>query len=144
MNQVSLKLCVRDARKLSEFLVNTEFSTLAAQIRTQLDDYDQRCHEMERQRKLEKALRKEQEEKKAACKREGHPDLIYDTNVRLIDSLTIGRAIEIPTCVRCNERLVRLADGQLKNWLEWTETKEQLHQTMFQDKLAVEQAPVTQ
>jgi len=139
MNGIILKLQVREARKLLASLASTSgFENVAAQLSTVLEDHDERQRKAAEAQKREKIFREEERVQKKACELEGHPGISYNGSVRLVDGLTLGNetVLEVPDCTRCHESLVRLADGTLKGWLDWTQTKEPLHKTMFKNETA--------
>jgi len=126
---LGLKLNVRMARGLAAFLAGTEFDSIAVELKTKLEECDRRQREARERRAREKAFLEAQRLNKEACNREGHPQIAYDGFIIVIGALG-DRRFQVPSCVRCGELLVRLADGRLKPWLEWMESREPLHETM--------------
>jgi uncharacterized Fe-S cluster-containing protein len=131
LSEIGLKLRVRDARKLAAALTSTEFSAVAQELNAKLDEYDGKRRECEERRKRELVAQREQEARRAACEREGHLEARYDEHLSMLDASTLSNVlVEIPSCPRCGESLVILADGSVKEWLGWTQTKEPLHHSM--------------
>jgi len=131
MSAITLKLGIKDARKLASMLVRELPTEYVEELKIQLEDYDRNRREQEERRKRELIFRKQQEAKEAECRRKGHLEPIYENQVTLIDARTLDNSwIQIPSCSRCGESLVILADGSLKEWLSWTKTREALHNSM--------------
>ena len=131
MSEIGIKLRVRIARKLATALASTEFSAVAEELNAKLEEYEGKRREREERRKRELVAQREQDARRAACEREGHLEVRYDEHLSMLDASTLnGVLVEIPSCPRCGESLVILADGSTKEWLAWTQTKEPLHHSM--------------
>ncbi len=138
MTSIQLNLKVREARAVASILPTLSASSkvnlndIKEQLRPQLEAYDEN-RKRDREEKLRlKRLADEQKRLERLCAVEGHPDLAWDSAIHMIDAQTIsGMAVRIPECVSCHELVLKLADGSLKRWLDWTETKEPLHLDML-------------
>lgn len=129
-NRIDLTLKIRDARKLAKLLEN-DFPVIARELNIELDAHDRHQQELREEKQKDAEAKRIQEAKEEACRREGHPSVIYDRSVQLIDGMSIlGHMIQVPRCMRCGESLVQLADGSWKEWLAWTDSKEPLHTSM--------------
>jgi hypothetical protein len=128
--RIDLTLKIRDARKLAKSL-EKDFPLIAGELNTKLDAYDRHQRKLREEKQKDAEAKRVQEAKEEVCKREGHPGAIYDRSVQLIDGMSIPEhMIQVPSCMRCGESLVQLADSSWKEWLAWTDSKETLHGSM--------------
>ena len=143
---IRLRLEIRGARKLITFLMNTEFKQLAVALKTDIDAYDERQRETREETKRRAEYTTRQKAAKEACKLDGHIEpLEYDDHVKMIDGSSLEDVhVQIPSCSRCGESLVKLSDGTIKTWLAWTESKEPLHETMLVVRTLCEEKAVAQ
>jgi len=133
MSAIILKLGIKDARKVASGLIRELPTQYVEELKIQLEDYDRKRREQEERRKRELAIRREREAKEAECKQKGHLEPTYDNEdmCGLLDGMTLEDTIvQIPSCSRCGESLVILADGSFKDWLSWTKIREPLHNSM--------------
>lgn len=140
MNTIHVSFKVREARVLASILPTVsskvDLTKVAKDLQAQLEAYDE-SRRRDREEKVQlKQLKEEQKRLEQLCAFEGHSNLVWDGNIKLIDCQTIpGSAVEIPECARCHETLVKLADGRVKPWDAWAETKEPLHPDMLSHKV---------
>ena len=129
-SRIDLTLKIRDARKLAKKLEKA-FPLIAGELKTRLHVYHKHQQELREEKQRYAEAKRIQEAKEEACRREGHPGTVYDRSVQLIDGMSVpGRVFQVPSCLRCGEALVQLADGSWKEWSAWTESKEPLHASM--------------
>jgi hypothetical protein len=118
VNSIRVNLKVREARALASVLPTVsskvDLTKVSKNLQAQLEAYDE-SHRRDQEEKLRlKQIEQEQKRLEQLCAIEGHSNLIWDGNVKVIDCQTMpGMAIEIPECVRCHEPLVKLEDGSL-------------------------------
>ncbi len=140
MNSIRLHLKVREARALANILPSitskVDLTKVNREVKVQLEAYDEKRRRDQEEKLRLKRLEDEQKRLEQLCVIEGHLGLVWDDAFRVIDCQTLtGMAIQIPECARCQELLVRLADGSLKPWDAWAETKEPLHPELLNHKV---------
>ncbi len=136
MNSIRLNLKVREARALANILPSisskVDLTKVNKGLKAQLEAYDEKRRRDEEEKLCLKRLEDEQKRLEQLCVIEGHLGLVWDDAIRVIDCQTLpGMAIQIPECARCQELLVRLADGSLNPWDAWAKTGERLHAEML-------------